>query len=490
LSVHETRHIFQVEFANRGVGRIGQILMGEMGRFAGMYYTFPEWYIEGDAVVCETLLSESGRGRSANFQQAYRTLILTDSQFRYEKARFGSYRDAVPDHYEMGYFMTTFVGRNYGYAQWRDILKQSTDWWLMNPFSPIDGGIEKYTDFRNSENLYKAMCRNLQEFWIDDFQNSEYSKGEEFLNNNDKYYTDYIFPFIKNEHEIFYLKTGLGSGATIYKFQKGMSKKLQMIPNFSKYYGLDIKNNTIVWTQYSEDKRWNKLSWSDLVVYDIKSGRNHQLTRKGKFINPSISNDEKMIAAVEFTEKRECNLVLMKLNSGEIFQKIPSPKNEMIHYPSWSEKDDKIVFTVTGFSGRALVEYNLNTTELHPITDYSREDIFHPKYWGNFIIYESGFTGVDNIFALNRKTDKRFQITSRKFGAAYPTIYENILVFSDFTNDGYKLVKMKLDTTQFIPIQKVKRMNCDYFQPLLTENFHPIKEKDIPQKQHKSDQYL
>ena len=61
LAIHETRHFVQVDKLNQGLTKILSILLGEQGTAAVLGLYIPPWFLEGDAVCTETLLSKSGR---------------------------------------------------------------------------------------------------------------------------------------------------------------------------------------------------------------------------------------------------------------------------------------------------------------------------------------------------------------------------------------------------------------------------------------------
>ena len=63
------------------------------------HFALPSWFWEGDAVITETLLSSSGRGRLPSFERGLRTLILSGGEYDYVTAMLGSYAEFVPDYY-------------------------------------------------------------------------------------------------------------------------------------------------------------------------------------------------------------------------------------------------------------------------------------------------------------------------------------------------------------------------------------------------------
>ncbi len=124
LAVHEYRHVVQNEKALQHYGRVLYTLLGNNGLFFPLV-TVPDWFAEGDAVSTETLLSTSGRGRIPNFDLGMRANLLAGRNFSYQKAVSGSFRDNVPNHYVLGYFLTTQVKLANGPDAWSRILNRN-----------------------------------------------------------------------------------------------------------------------------------------------------------------------------------------------------------------------------------------------------------------------------------------------------------------------------------------------------------------------------
>ena len=98
LSVHESRHITQMQFGMTNVQRPFCYAFGEMWNIL-VSILYPKMhFIEGDAVVAETALTRSGRGRTADFLNYYR-IAFDKGDFRnWNQWRYGSQRNYTPDH--------------------------------------------------------------------------------------------------------------------------------------------------------------------------------------------------------------------------------------------------------------------------------------------------------------------------------------------------------------------------------------------------------
>ena len=100
LALHEYRHVIQMDRLNQRLVRAGSFVLGEQG-WGLAASLVPRWYLEGDAVLAETQFSKSGRGRLPSFDQGYRTAILSGKGYSYDKWLMGSYKDYIPNHYEL-----------------------------------------------------------------------------------------------------------------------------------------------------------------------------------------------------------------------------------------------------------------------------------------------------------------------------------------------------------------------------------------------------
>ena len=105
LSIHEGRHLSQMHAGISGPHRVMHYILGEMyaGALAGIYPG--PTFLEGDAVVAETALTNSGRGRQASFISYLMPAFDSGDWRDYWRWSFGSKRYYTPDYYKAGYMM-------------------------------------------------------------------------------------------------------------------------------------------------------------------------------------------------------------------------------------------------------------------------------------------------------------------------------------------------------------------------------------------------
>ena len=103
LALHEYRHVVQLSNLEQGLTKVLNIVFGQM--ITGVVAAYlPFWCLEGDAVVNETALSSTGRGRSPDFNLELRTMEMEkNKRYSYDQSYLGSYKYFVPDYYKYGY---------------------------------------------------------------------------------------------------------------------------------------------------------------------------------------------------------------------------------------------------------------------------------------------------------------------------------------------------------------------------------------------------
>ncbi|MBQ5931127.1 MAG: hypothetical protein IIX00_02580, partial [Tidjanibacter sp.] len=105
LVAHEYRHATQYNNLNVGFVKFLSYLIGQQSSTIGLIY-MPLWMMEGDATQFETEASSFGRGKQPRFTLEFRAMGDVVNRYRnMDKYFCGSYRNYIPDHYQLGYQM-------------------------------------------------------------------------------------------------------------------------------------------------------------------------------------------------------------------------------------------------------------------------------------------------------------------------------------------------------------------------------------------------
>lgn len=114
-------------------------------------------------------------------------------------------------------------------------------------------------------------------------------------------------------------------------------------------------------------------------------------------------------------------------------------------------------------------------------------------FYDEYLIYESAFSGIDNLYAVHISTGERYQITSARVGAYNPAISRDgdHLVYNDFSRLGNHVVKLPLEPQEWTPLHEVKTSNLAYYEPLSRQEGVTalITPAQIPQEQFHVEDY-
>ena len=166
LALHEFRHLVQMDKIQSELPILVKAILGEQATAIVTGAYLPSWFLEGDAVVTETALSYSGRGRMASFSMEYRAQLIEKGKYSFDKAYLGSYKDFVTDYYKLGYWMVGKSREEFGANVWSDALQQIG----KQPFSltPLNASLKKNdqtnikaTLFQHFQQSYSRMEKGL-----------------------------------------------------------------------------------------------------------------------------------------------------------------------------------------------------------------------------------------------------------------------------------------------------------------------------------------
>ncbi len=492
LAIHEGRHMVQFDkLTNHGFTKFMGYLYGDIGKGLFSAFSAPNWFFEGDAVGLETSLSNSGRGRQPGFDIHLRSLILSGNTPTYYKSILGSYKNRIPNHYTLGYFITTFVRKKYGADIWSKVLNFSSKH-SYNPFS-FSAGLKKHIG-KNIKNIYNDTINDLYTIWSERLKDLNLTEKKRLNIKKKNIWTSYFSPRYEGNN-IIVQKYGIDNVEQIIRIKpNGKEEKIiNFTPIGSVFNNLNLKTGKIIWSEYTPDIRWGKRGYSEINVFDLKRNQKKTITSKTRYFEPDLSPDSKLIATVEFTTNQKSSIIILDSLNGKILKKFINSENSFLISPIWSEDGKEIVYISQNKNGRAMNLLDIDTEIVINLIPYSFESIGYPKFYNNYILYTSPYSGIDNIYAIDINTKKMFQVTSVKYGAYSHDISKTSkkLIFSNYTKDGFDIEEIPLSRSLWTPISEIEKRPPDYYKELILQeqSGSKIKLNNIPGKKYPVKKY-
>ena len=467
LAVHEYRHVVQFEKSLQGVSKWAYYLAGSFGQGA-VALGVPDWFWEGDAVGVETSLTRFGRGRIPNFDILLRAQMATNpKRWSYSKAVCGSFRDLVPNHYILGYYLTTQFRRQHGLNAWSNVL----DRYYRFPFYPFSfsRAIKKTTGGR-VEKLYQQTLDSLQT--RDDYAPSQ----QENRRSQPKVYTAYNYPQFLPNGDVVALKTGLADIPQFVKITPSGVEKTVFKPGFLNTNMLSVAKNTIFWVEYGFDKRWGERDYSVIKSFNTTTRKLKVLTRKSRILAVAASADAKKLVAVQRDALNNYSLALYQLNKNEKVDSTattiePTQRGEIFSYPRWCN-DNRNVLVIGLLNGKKQILKIDTETNQRKILFETLLNVANPVAANDVVLFNVVIDGIDQIGAIEIGSTDFVQLTNAQFGAYNATVSADgrTLAYEDFQPKGHQIVQQPLPVMSGISKRIKNTLQLDeYIEPLVQQ---------------------
>ncbi|WP_316800652.1 hypothetical protein [Pedobacter frigidisoli] len=435
LAVHELRHVAQFDKLTGTQTNP----FPELVYFAYFGAGIPTWFFEGDAVVNETALTESGRGRQPNWIMPFRASILEGEKFSYSKAYFGSNKDVTPGYYQTGYAMVANMKAQYGQfisdSLLGDIRKRPL---RLYPFSR---SLKKFTK-QNTKNFYLSTQEKLKQEWTNQLKKDQ---KENYLSVNKKttLATNYFLPVRLNKNQILTLKESKQEARYFVIINDDKSEQKLFGIGYQEQPWFSYKNNTLIWDEIRYDPRYKQRSYSVICSYNFITKKIRKLSSRSRLFSPSLSNDATKIIAAKVELNNQFNLVEIETASGRILKTYPNPENEILQTPAFDETGKKIAYIGVTEQGKNLSLLENGTKKI--IIANSRQQLSRPVFIGEQILFNAHFNGTDNIYAIDPQTKKIEALTNSRYGAFNPgESQDGKLIFNDYKLNGYEITEQIL----------------------------------------------
>lgn len=486
LAIHEGRHAAQMQFgADRG-NKVLHWFFGEMaaGAFAGIY-PGPA-FLEGDAVVAETALSRSGRGRQADFLE-YMMLAFDCGDWRdYYRWFYGSNKNYTPDYYRVGYMLIAgtrvfFNDPLFTQEYFDRVVRKGGFFNLQKTVKSASG--------KSFNESFRTIEENFQQLW-----NIEAAVREPFMpsrqiSRRPRMHSEYNGSVLGGDSRIYSLKSGMATPNCLVRLDpNGKEKSIRSFASYTSDLFLDSEGQRIFWSESVSGRRWTLGGSSRIRYVDLsKPGKVQNLTKKGRYFNPAPSEDGKVIAATEYPYAGGSRIVLLDAADGSVRESFTAPDSIQFTESAWigdrlfaaGLSDNGMgIYEVTGpdSDGKAILckllgpqpvtLSHLRTipalrqaqgTERDRTLSLSKRPVSEDRQ----LTFLCDRTGAMELYSLDVENLKLRQLTSTRYGISSPvfkadTLYYSSLAASDRPKD-YKQGRMMYATAVAdLPVTEVR----------------------------------
>lgn len=468
LAVHELRHAAQHNLQVEAYGLLKP-------HWVKLPFFTPSWLFEGDAVGIETALTKGGRGRIPSFLLEYKVNLLEYGGFSYYKNLQGSLKHNIPNHYILGYVLTTYLRKHYGPGIIRELFGRKS-WadainlmYTEQKVKKLTGKtiVEIHQDANNElKQLWEAQLKGLT---MTPFTKINQRQGDDFIN--------YSQPTsVTNGHLV--IKSGLGFYPQFVHIDpKGEEKQMLQASFDDEKTPFSLAQNKIYWLEQSITK---KNALNAIKSYNLANNSYHTIVSKTRYNAITAHPTENKLAAIESDTTYHHNMVILDATDGQVLQTLPNPSNHYYFHPSWS-LDGKYLLAIRQDNNAVYLFDTKEGTEKE-LFSFDQAVIAHPLLAYPYVYYESSYSGIDNIYAFDINSKKHFQVTSSKYGAYKPNISSDgkFLLYNDFTKNGMDAVKIHINPHDWIALEKIEDRNINYHAPLVTQENNETVFKNTP----------
>lgn len=451
LATHEFRHVHQYSNFRTGISKLLYLLAGQEGQALANAATIPDWFFEGDAVYAETKYLTQGRGRLPYFFDAYNALWTGGKRYSYQKLRNGSFKDFVPDHYQLGYMLIGHGHNTYGNSFWRDVTHDAAR--FRGIIYPFQKAVKRYSGV----NYREFVKQTFSEFRSQLPLNQNINNERAFTKINTRRVVDYLYPTWFNRDTVLALRKPYNQLPHWVLLNNHSSKRIGL-----KYIGIDdyfnYKNGKIIYTGYSTDARWNWREFNDVYVFNVKDGSTSRITKNQRLFSPDFSNDEQLMAAIQMPEKGGSVLQFWDLPNRKLTSSVSHPKDFMLSFPVFGKTNDEVFLIAKKKDGASsILSYSKSDDAFKELFPFVNAPIAFLRYRDQQLIFTITQSGKNEIWLFDVVLNRLKKLSSTNTGSYGGDIIDQQLVYSRPTAEGDQLFVGHINELKY---------TSDFFHPL------------------------
>ena len=442
LSVHEGRHVTQMQFGMTKAQRPIGWTFGEMWNILASLLYPGLSNIEGDAVIAETALTNSGRGRTADFLNYYKVAFDNGDFRRWDQWRLGSQRRYAPDHYALGYL--TIGGFRYLY-DCPEFMKEAYGLSARRPYNlAAFYTTTKRLTGKKYEEAFQEVCRTMHGIWKAEAEARAPFIPMEPVTAEPRLYTDYLGTRILGD-VIYSIKRGHETAPLLVSIEPDGKEKV--LSRFA-YETSGLKSSEslkrLYWSETSADRRWSLKSTSRIRYINLGTKGKQGLTSSESLLyNPDINQSNNFVATVEYRIDGSSYLTVVNGVNGEKIATVNAPSGVQLVETAWISDD----ILASGISEEGYGVYKYSGGAWSVVLGPQPVKIKDFQSHGDQIIFTCDRTGVNELYHLDPSTGSLRQKTVTRYGAedfSYDT-EGRYLYYSSQTVKGMRIFRTAVE---------------------------------------------
>ena len=436
LSVHESRHVTQMQFGMTRTQKPFTWVFGEMWNILVSLLYPGISNMEGDAVITETAWTSSGRGRTADFLNYY-WVAFDNGDFRnWNRWRFVSQVNNAPNYYSLGYL--TIGGFRYLY-DCPEYMNAAYNLAASRPYSLLAfrRTAEKLTG-KKFNDAFKEVCDTMYTLWKADADARKPYIPSEQVSADTRFYTEYKNNTIAG-NDIYAIKKGHINTPVLVRIDStGKETRISSFASDAGRMQWDPSSKRLYWSETSTDKRWNLQTKSRIRYIEEGSGRKRTVRNQALLYNPALSDSR--ISATRYQQNGKSFIEIIDSNTGKTIQSIQAPDSLQLLESVWIGED--IYATAISDNGYGIYRTSDWETILAP-QPVKIKDFY---VWNDELIFTCDRTGVNELYHLDPSTGNLTQKTSTRYGAEDFQYKGDWLYYSSQALDGKKIYRTPVDS--------------------------------------------
>ena len=436
LIAHEYRHAVQYNNLNRGIVKGLSYVLGQQSSTIGLLF-MPLWMMEGDAVMTETEMSTFGRGLQPSFTMPYRAYeSVAFAYSNFDKWFSGSYKDYIPNHYNLGYLLSRHGYKQYGTVMGDDFAELTS----RRPWMVVSNTwcLRKLYNSSMPQLFYDTFL-TLEEHWrsLADVEETTVPMNVKEPTS----YTTYSHPQPLGDGRILFLKEDLDKTMAFVVVDEATGEEERIA-----YTGI-VSTRPILssegrvwWTEYRQSALFGEKVASKLCYMDLDNGHPFTMRKHRNVLYPTPTSGYG-IAWVEYTPDGRYSVVVN--GRANIARRTELAYGSEIHGMAWDNETEALYLIITDDDGMHIA--SLTEEGIAPVTRTAYTTLSDLVAKDGVLYYGSIASGRDELHMYDLSKCEEYRLSTSRYGSFQPMPLDSgRVVATTYDRRGYLPVTQSL----------------------------------------------